>query len=73
MTLGPARAFGLEGGTLRRGAPADVCVFDPAVDWTVDPKRFRSRSRNTPFSGWPLRGRSVVTIVGGAIAWDGRS
>ena len=73
MTLGPARAFGLEGGTLRRGAPADVCVFDPTTDWTVDPKRFRSRSRNTPFTAWPLRGRSVLTIVGGAIAWDGRS
>ena len=73
MTVGPARAFGLEGGTLRRGAPADVTIFDPSADWRVDPKRFRSRSRNTPFAGWPLRGRALVTIVGGAIAWDARA
>jgi len=73
MTIGPARAFGLDVGTLRRGAPADVTVFDPAADWTVDPKRFRSRSRNTPFAGWPLRGRTLITLVGGVIAWDARA
>jgi dihydroorotase len=73
MTTGPASAFGLDAGTLRRGAAADVTVFDPSAAWSVDPKRFRSRSRNTPFSGWDLRGRALLTIVGGAIAWDARA
>ena len=73
MTIGPAKAFKLEGGTLRRGAPADVTIFDPSAAWTVDPKRFKSRSRNTPYAGWPLNGRALVTIVGGAIVWDARA
>ena len=73
MTIGPAKAFGLDAGTLRRGAAADIAIFDPSSQWTVDPKRFRSRSRNTPYAGWPLVGRALVTIVGGAIVWDTRS
>ncbi|HEX7119749.1 MAG TPA: dihydroorotase [Longimicrobiales bacterium] len=72
MSCAPAAAFGLPGGTLRTGAPADVTVFDPAEEWTVDPKTFRSKSRNTPFAGWTLRGRAVYTIVGGRIIWSGR-
>ncbi len=73
MTIGPARAFRLDAGSLRRGATADVTVFDTSAEWKVDPKRFRSRSRNTPFAGWPLRGRALLTIVGGVIAWDARA
>ena len=73
MTLGPARAFGLDAGTMRRGAHADVTIFDPTGEWTVDPKRFRSRSRNTPFAGWPLRGHVVVTLVGGRVVRDARA
>ncbi|HUF11808.1 MAG TPA: dihydroorotase [Longimicrobiales bacterium] len=73
LTIGPARALGLDAGTLRRGAPADVTVFDPSAEWSVEPKRFRSRSRNTPFAGWPLRGRARITIVGGAAVWDERA
>ncbi len=65
MSTGPARIFHLPGGTLRRGAPADVVVFDPAARWTVEPVRFLSKSRNTPFAGWELKGRVERTIVGG--------
>lgn len=72
MSCAPARAFRLPGGTLRAGAPADVTVFDPAAQWTVDPARFLSKSRNTPFAGWTLRGRPLYTIVGGRIVWKGR-
>ena len=72
MSTAPARAFGLPGGSLASGEPADVTVFDPAADWTVDPARFLSKSRNTPFTGMPLRGRPVLTFVGGEIVWDGR-
>jgi len=70
MSAGPARAFGLDAGTLRRGAPGDVTIIDPALEWTVEPKRFRSRSRNTPFGGWKLTGRAVRTIVGARTVWS---
>ncbi len=62
MSCAPARAFGLPGGTLAEGSPADVTVFDPDAEWTVDPGAFRSKSRNTPFGGWELRGRTRLTI-----------
>jgi len=70
MSCQPARAFGLPGGTLAPGAPADVTVFDPTETWTVDPAAFASRSRNTPFAGWKLTGRPRRTIVGGTIVWS---
>jgi dihydroorotase len=61
----PARAFRLPGGTLAPGTPADVTILDLEREWMVDPATFRSRSQNTPFGGWKLRGRAVRTIVGG--------
>jgi dihydroorotase len=63
----PARLLNLPGGTLGAGAAADVTILDPEAEATVDPARFRSRSRNTPFGGWRLRGGPWMTIVGGAI------
>lgn len=63
LTTGPAQAFSLPGGTLTAGSPADVTVFDPANEWTVDPQRFKSKSRNTPFAGWKLSGRVSQTFV----------
>ena len=72
MSCAPARAFNLPGGTLRNGAPADVTVFDPSVSWIVEPARFLSKSRNTPYTGWQLRGQVIRTIVGGMTVWDGR-
>jgi dihydroorotase len=71
MSCAPARAFGLPGGTLAQGSPADVTVFDPAEEWTVDPKTFRSKSRNTPFAGWTLVGRPRLTVVGGRVVFEG--
>ncbi len=71
MSCQPARAFGLPGGTLAIGGPADVTVFDPGARWVVDAGQFRSRSRNTPFGGWELTGRPTMTIVGGRIVWSG--
>lgn len=65
LTVGPARAFSLPGGSLAVGSPADITVFDPASEWTVDVQRFKSKSRNTPFGGWKLRGKVVATFVGG--------
>ena len=69
MSCGPARLFGLPGGTLRPGSPADITVFDPERRWTVDPGRFLSKGRNTPYAGRTLTGRAVTTIVAGDIVY----
>ncbi|HMG35309.1 MAG TPA: dihydroorotase [Blastocatellia bacterium] len=65
LTRGPASAFGLPAGTLAPGSPADVTIFDPNQEWTVDPRKFKSKSRNTPFAGWNLPGQVKATIVRG--------
>ena len=67
MACAPARVFHLPGGTLRPGSVADVTIFDPDTEWTVDPARFRSKGRNTPYSGKRLRGRVHYTIVDGQL------
>jgi dihydroorotase len=73
FTTGPARVLSLPGGTLAPGSPADVTVLDLSKRRSVDPARFESRSRNTPFAGLPLRGWPAMTIVGGKVVWkDGR-
>jgi dihydroorotase len=69
MSAMPARIFNLPGGTLARGAAADVVVIDPAARWTVEPEGFYSKSRNTPFGGRQLRGRADVTIVRGQVVF----
>ena len=71
MSTAPARVFHLPGGTLRAGAPADVVVIDPGARWTVDAAAFCSKSRNTPFGGRRLTGRSVLTIVNGRPVYEG--
>jgi len=65
LSSGPARSFGLPGGTISSGAPADITIFDPDAEWTVDPAKFKSKSRNSPFAGKVLRGKVVATFVGG--------
>jgi dihydroorotase len=67
LTAGPAAAFGLAAGTLKKGAAADVAVLDPTAEWTVDPARMHSKSRNTPWKGKRLVGRCLYTVVGGRI------
>ncbi len=63
----PAEIANLAAGTLAPGAPADVVVFDPAATWTVDPARFFSKSRNTPFAGRTLKGAVRWTLVAGRV------
>ena len=70
MSVAPVRAFGLAGGTLRKGTPGDVTLIDPAARWKVAASRFLSKSRNTPFEGWELVGRAVMTVVGGRVVWE---
>ena len=56
LTINPAKVLGIDRGTLKTGAVADVTVIDPATEWTIDPTQFRSKSRNCPFAGWKVRG-----------------
>ncbi|HEX5716827.1 MAG TPA: dihydroorotase, partial [Thermoanaerobaculia bacterium] len=65
LSTGPARVLGLPGGTLRPGGPADVTLFHLGEEVTIRATAFRSKSRNTPFDGWKLRGRPAGTIVDG--------
>ena len=70
MSTRAAQIYNLPGGTLAIGAPADVAVLDPDAEWTVDPSRFYSKSRNTPFGGRRLQGRCDLTIVRGRVVYD---
>ena len=65
----PASILGIGRGTLRPGAPADITLIDPDLTWQVDVRSFRSKSVNSPFQGWTLRGRAVATIVAGRIKY----
>ena len=67
MSTAPAKVFHLEGGSLRRGMAADITVFDPTREWTVDPSQFRTKGRNTPYGGRVLTGSVRCTIVDGQI------
>ena len=69
MTIAGARIVGLPAGALAVGGPADITVFDPKAEWTVDPKAFHSISRNTPFTGMTLRGVVRQTICDGAVVY----
>ncbi|MBI4297788.1 MAG: dihydroorotase [Chloroflexi bacterium] len=75
LTSGPARilkAAGIPGlGTLQAGAPADVTVFDPDAEWTVEPEAFASKGRNTLLAGAVLRGKAMATIYGGKVVFQG--
>jgi dihydroorotase len=70
LSTNPARVLDLPGGTLAAGAPADLTLLDLARSRKVDPSRFESKGRNTPFGGWILKGWPVATLVGGAVVWD---
>ncbi|KAB7648608.1 dihydroorotase [Polymorphobacter fuscus] len=68
MTVTPARLFGLPGGTLATGSPADLVVFDEVAPWRIDGDRFQGAG-NTPFDGLPVSGRVRMTIKGGDVVW----
>jgi dihydroorotase len=70
LTLRPAQILGIDRGTLKSGADADVTVIDPTAQWTIDTTTFASKSRNSPFAGQRVRGRAHTVIVGGEIMME---
>jgi dihydroorotase len=70
LTANPAACFGLDAGTLRVGAQADIVVLDPTAEWTVDVRKFHSKGKNTPLHGERLHGLVRMTFVGGALVHE---
>lgn len=70
VTVGPAEILKLPAGVLKVGAPADLVVFDLDVPWRIDIKRFRSKSKNSPFDERPVQGRALRTVVAGACVYS---
>jgi len=73
LTASPAKIFGLNAGTLAKGAPADLVLIDPDEPFTVRESELKSRARNTPFEGRRFHGRAVKTFVGGVCVFDRRA
>jgi dihydroorotase len=71
MSANPSRILGIHKGRIDTGADADLVIFDPDEPWIVDPEQFRSKGRNTPFTGMALKGKVKYTIVGGKIVYKG--
>lgn len=69
-TVGPARLLGLNRGTLSVGAEADITLLDPAKEWVFDKNANASKSSNSPFDAWRMKGKAVAAIVSGSFVWD---
>jgi len=70
MTSGPARVVGLEAPRIREGARADLVLVDPRARWTIDPSRFFTKSRNTPFTGREVEGLVAMTVCEGRVVHE---
>lgn len=70
VTVNPANVLSIDRGTLKPGAIADVTIIDPVAKWSIDVSKFKSKSRNCPFDGWPVTGRAHTVIVGGVIQFS---
>ncbi len=70
MSCKPAQIFGLKGGSLKPGTVADVTIIDPELTYQIDANSFFSKARNCPFNGWKVKGRAVITILGGEIVYQ---
>ncbi len=62
MSINPARILGIEGGEIKVGQKANLTIIDPELEWKVEANEFKSKSRNSPFQGWQLKGKAVMTV-----------
>ncbi len=69
LSTNPARILKVKGGTLKPGQPADLTLIDPEETWVVTEETLHSKSKNSPFLGWEMKGRAVLTVVGGQVVW----
>jgi dihydroorotase len=72
MSVNPSNILGLDRGSLKPGSIADITLIDPAADWTLDVDKLASKSKNSPFIGWSMKGSAAFTIVGGRVVFSGR-
>jgi dihydroorotase len=70
LSTQPARVLGIGRGTLAVGSPADIAIFDPEREWTLHADGMATKSRNTPFDGWTMKGKTLRTLVGGVTVWE---
>lgn len=70
MSAAPRRIFGLDGGRIEEGQPADFCIINPDSRYKINPDTFLSMGRATPFAGWDVQGEIVMTVCGGKTAWQ---
>lgn len=71
VTTDPARILGIGAVAIAAGANADLCIFDPHLQWKVEPAKLKSQGKNTPFAGYELNGRVRYTLVGGHVVYEG--
>jgi len=69
MAEKPAKILGLNTGVLREGGPADIVIFDPDEEWVVEPEKFKSKAKNTPYGGFKMVGKVILTISGGKVVY----
>ena len=69
MSCAPARRFKLPGGEIKAGSPANLAVFDTDTEYTIDPAEFASKGRATPFEGWRVKGKCLMTVCAGRTVW----
>ena len=72
LTINAAMILGIQKGTLKSGADADITIIDATTSWRIDPSKFKSKGRNTPFAGWEVKGRAHSVIVGGKVRYTAR-
>ena len=70
LSTRPAAILGIGRGTLAPGSPADLVIFDPEREWSLRADAMATKSRNTPFDGWTLKGKAIRTLVGGVVVWE---
>ena len=70
MSCAPARRFKLPGGETKAGSPANLAVFDTDTEYTIDPAEFASKGRATPFEGWRVKGKCLMTVCAGRTVWQ---